>query len=716
MRLLAVLSLFVAGAVCWQHYERPIEIAKPNEDGIYEFELVVSHRMTMTRHLGPFHKAGVVDYEVETGVWMQRDSNQLSDCNDTAVLLDSDVSSDEKERVLGDLVQLDGLHHRMIMINGNTPGNTIVVPLGAEVVLKVKNRLNTESITLHVHGLDKRGLWWTDGVSHIQQCPIVVGSDYTYRFIADAPGTHWYHGHLNTDRGEGLLGGFVVKNPGETVPHPTRNGERLTLAHDYYVLLQDWAIPIPAEQHYNLADGTMKWVSGMDGERRYQCWAPTRTWDGSNVGGSVPISGFLMGSKGWHRADDLRTQPSKVPLATYLINKDGHALFRFVNGAVAQQIVIWLEDHQFTIVAADGVEVRPRTVDALSIFSGERYDVIVTAKSNPKRRVYRFILETLESLSWAWEPYSHFVGLGNLEYNDSSLPIDDNVDWTHTACTSETKCKVFNCPFGNYKAELNFTCVSPDELENAAGVTDAEIVQSGFNESVSFEEYFLNMHFDSHVDGYMFSKPRGMPYYHDSNLDTISKKCHPGICERSTASKYDHSCDCFFHYKFKLNSIVQMTIYNMGDGGKAGTGYSHPLHLHGTHFWVMKIGFPEYFDNGTISTMNVDLPCNDTTLRCLDLEWSNSTWKRGNIPDMRENPSYRDTILIPTGGYTVIRFRADNPGWWFAHCHLMLHHMGGVAFAYRIGEHSEIPPPPVNFPHDCGNFDVLTINGTAISM
>jgi hypothetical protein len=34
---------------------------------------------------------------------------------------------------------------------------------------------------------------------------------YAYRFIADTPGTHWYHGHLGTDRGFGLLGAFIVK-------------------------------------------------------------------------------------------------------------------------------------------------------------------------------------------------------------------------------------------------------------------------------------------------------------------------------------------------------------------------------------------------------------------------------------------------------------------------------------------------------------------------
>jgi hypothetical protein len=58
-----------------------------------------------------------------------------------------------------------------------------------------------------------------------------------------------------------------------------------------------------------------------------------------------------------------------------------------------------------------------------------------------------------------------------------------------------------------------------------------------------------------------------------------------------------------------------MTIYNMGDGGSLGNGYSHPLHIHGTHFYLMKIGYPEYIpENMTIKSMNPDIPCLDTTV------------------------------------------------------------------------------------------------------
>jgi FtsP/CotA-like multicopper oxidase with cupredoxin domain len=89
----------------------------------------------------------------------------------------------------------------------------IVVPYGSEVVLRVTNGLLSESISVHIHGLDKRGLWYTDGVSNVQQCPIQMASTYSYRFIADTAGTHWFHGHLMTDRGEGYFMHFSLRNP-----------------------------------------------------------------------------------------------------------------------------------------------------------------------------------------------------------------------------------------------------------------------------------------------------------------------------------------------------------------------------------------------------------------------------------------------------------------------------------------------------------------------
>lgn len=50
--------------------------------------------------------------------------------------------------------------------------------------------------------------------------------------------------------------------------------------------------------------------------------------------------------------------------------------------------------------------------------------------------------------------------------------------------------------------------------------------------------------------------------------------------------------------------------------------------------------------------------------RCVDLQWTDESWLDGNVAGMRAQPSFRDTVNIPLGGYVVLRFRAINPGWW----------------------------------------------------
>ncbi|KAK7406717.1 hypothetical protein VNO78_08347 [Psophocarpus tetragonolobus] len=49
------------------------------------------------------------------------------------------------------------------------------------------------------------------------------------------------------------------------------------------------------------------------------------------------------------------------------------------------------------------------------------------------------------------------------------------------------------------------------------------------------------------------------------------------------------------------------------------------------------------------------------------------------------DPIKRNTVEVSAGGWTAIRFRADNPGVWFMHCHLELHTGWGLKTAYRLG-------------------------------
>jgi iron transport multicopper oxidase len=71
----------------------------------------------------------------------------------------------------------------------------------------------------------------------------------------------------------------------------------------------------------------------------------------------------------------------------------------------------------------------------------------------------------------------------------------------------------------------------------------------------------------------------------------------------------------------------------------------HPFHLHGHEFQVMG--------------KTMDYLSNDTSI---------------NPPiEEQSNPMRRDTVTVPPGGATTIRFRADNPGAWLLHCHVEWH-------------------------------------------
>lgn len=48
------------------------------------------------------------------------------------------------------------------------------------------------------------------------------------------------------------------------------------------------------------------------------------------------------------------------------------------------------------------------------------------------------------------------------------------------------------------------------------------------------------------------------------------------------------------------------------------------------------------------------------------------------------DPPERNTVGVPTGGWSAIRFRADNPGVWFFHCHLELHTGWGLKTAFVV--------------------------------
>ncbi|XP_057431476.1 laccase-4-like [Lotus japonicus] len=121
-------------------------------------------------------------------------------------------------------------------------------------------------------------------------------------------------------------------------------------------------------------------------------------------------------------------------------------------------------------------------------------------------------------------------------------------------------------------------------------------------------------------------------------------------------------------YRLAYNSTVQLVLQDTG----MLTPENHPIHLHGFNFFVVGRG------QGNFNRKK------DT--------------KKFNLVD----PVERNTVGVPAGGWTAIRFRADNPGVWFMHCHLEIHTTWGLKMAFVVdngkGPNESILPPPRDLP------------------
>ena len=63
--------------------------------------------------------------------------------------------------------------------------------------------------------------------------------------------------------------------------------------------------------------------------------------------------------------------------------------------------------------------------------------------------------------------------------------------------------------------------------------------------------------------------------------------------------------------------------------------------------------------------------------------------------------------MVPAGGYVVINFISDNPGWWFLHCHIEIHQLQGMAMI--VNEISDEPLPPPKGMNKCGDFEIVEV-------
>jgi FtsP/CotA-like multicopper oxidase with cupredoxin domain len=261
---------------------------------------------------------------------------------------------------------------------------------GDTVTIRVTNRLRTRS-SIHWHGLIVPAAM--DGVPGLCFAGIDPGSTFVYRFKLRQSGTYWYHSHSRFQEQTGLYGPIVIEPPG---------GERHGSDREHVVLLSDWSDADPEwiyatlkrqSDYFNFgkrtvgdffadvrAHGLEATVAdrGMWGEMRMD---PT---DLADVGGATYT--YLMNgmtpSGNW----------------TGLFRRGERIRLRFINGSSMSFFDVRIPGLKLTVVAADGQDVEPVTVDEFRIGTAEVLDVIVSPSAE---QAYTIFAQSMDRSGYA---------------------------------------------------------------------------------------------------------------------------------------------------------------------------------------------------------------------------------------------------------------------------------------------------------------------------
>jgi len=100
-----------------------------------------------------------------------------------------------------EVITADGYDSRLVItINRQFPGPRITAYENQKLIIHVRNLMNTDTFTLHWHGMEQNGSPESDGVAFVTQNPVLPGHTFTYEFTAKPHGTSFYHSHIGDQR------------------------------------------------------------------------------------------------------------------------------------------------------------------------------------------------------------------------------------------------------------------------------------------------------------------------------------------------------------------------------------------------------------------------------------------------------------------------------------------------------------------------------------
>ncbi|TQN66714.1 Laccase [Colletotrichum shisoi] len=505
------------------------------------------------------------------------------------------------------------------LFNDLWPGPLIEACWGDEVEIHVHNQLSHNGTSIHWHGIRQNQTMHMDGVNGITQCPVAPQTEFVYKWTATQYGTSWYHSHYSVQYADGLQAPITIHGP-TSFPYDEAI-EPITVT--------DWANNSAFENIYRNPDREDILLGGLGNIVRFTGGQTENTTE-------IP-----RGYEIWF--DDLEPNP---------VTRAKRYLLRLINTAFDTTFVFSIDNHNFTVVEADFVPVKPFNATSILIAIGQRYHVIVEAtpvvnSSDPSANplpadgnywIRTWVADACGLISGYIGDWENYMKTGILRYDNTSTADPTTEAWHVSLECSDTAFNDLIEPVVPWKVG------DPSNGEIGEQFNVDNLTSAG-----PYATSFFSFERPDSKEVTPFQTAYGNPTF--LNLDNVGDEWPSGwvvVPENYTDEDWVY---------LVLNSNNQ----------NHPTFGPHPIHLHGHDFAIVQQ------EN--------------------DMVWDPSD------PNMfkpnRKNPPRRDVVLLPRNGFAVIAFKTDNPGVWLMHCHIANHASAGLSLQImeRQAKANEIWPP-----------------------
>ena len=502
------------------------------------------------------------------------------------------------------MVNYTGRHRHAIAINGQIPAPILEFTEGDTAIIRVHNLMKMET-SIHWHGIllpNKE-----DGVPYLTTSPVEPGETFTFTFPLIQSGTYWYHSHTMLQEQSGLYGSIVI--------HPAQAEPKLK---EFVLLLSDWTDENPHQvlrylkrngEWYAIKKSALQSygeaiAAGYFKDKLKQEWQRMPAMDVSDV----YYNKFLMNGQEKNYFKD--ATPGEV------------IRLRIINGSASTYFNLQYAGSAIRVIAADGINVTPISVNKLEIAVAETYDVLITVPETGGAE--------LRATSWDVMGYSSaYFGKGTL-MNAPDIPRLNYFKMMREMGSMNMK--------GMDTGGMDKKGMDMKNMDRKNTKTQPDTATKKMNMDMSTMDG-MDM---GNTQGMNMAMPREFSYdmlrsINPTTLDSTLISREIKLALTGNMLRYVWSFD------YKTLSVADKILIRKGEKVRFiltnNTMMRHPIHLHG-HFFR--------FINA-----------------------------QGDYSPMKHTFDIRPMQTV------TIEFEANEEKDWFFHCHILYHMMSGMARIVR---------------------------------